>query len=126
MLYDHADVRVSNLEMSRSLFSALLPAMGFTRVVEDADSLSFQHPDDTREPFFGVIVDSEHQPNGTRLAFRAEGRGDVDRLAAIALHAGAQAYEAPALCEEYSPSYYATFFEDRDGNKFEICYRERA
>ncbi|MEY2519385.1 MAG: hypothetical protein QOF24_1144, partial [Verrucomicrobiota bacterium] len=26
----------------------------------------------------------------------------------------------------YSPGYYAVFFEDPDGNKLEVCYRESA
>jgi hypothetical protein len=29
------------------------------------------------------------------------------------------------LCAEYSPGYYAVFFEDPDGNKLEICCREQ-
>lgn len=28
-----------------------------------------------------------------------------------------------AGCEDYTPHYYAVFFEDPDGNKLEICYR---
>ena len=55
---------------------------------------------------------------------RAADRAEVDRLAAIAREAGAAAFEAPHVCEEYTPFYYAAFFEDADGNKLEICYRE--
>jgi catechol 2,3-dioxygenase-like lactoylglutathione lyase family enzyme len=31
----------------------------------------------------------------------------------------------PEICEGYSPGYYAFFFEDPDGNKLEICCREK-
>ncbi|MBV8151939.1 MAG: hypothetical protein JOY59_10310 [Candidatus Eremiobacteraeota bacterium] len=58
------------------------------------------------------------------MALRAADRGEVDRLAALAREAGAMAFEAPHVCVEYTPFYYATFFEDVDGNKLEICYRE--
>ena len=27
---------------------------------------------------------------------------------------------------DYSPGYYAVFFEDPDGNKLEVCHRESA
>ena len=32
--------------------------------------------------------------------------------------------EGPEVCADYSPGYYAFFFEDPDGNKLEICCRE--
>jgi predicted lactoylglutathione lyase len=98
--------------------------MGFTRVAEDADSICYYHPgDDRAAPFVGIILDPDHRPNGTRIALRAVDRADVDRLAQLARNAGAAAFEAPHVCEEYTPFYYATFFEDADGNKLEICYR---
>jgi len=39
--------------------------------------------------------------------------------------AGGKNLEGPEICEGYSPGYYAFFFEDTDGNKLEICCRER-
>ena len=42
MLFDRVDLsRVSDLAKVRSLYNTLLPAMGFTNVVEDADSICF-------------------------------------------------------------------------------------
>ncbi len=126
MLYDHVDLRVSDLLKVRTLYDSLLPAMGFTRLAEDADSICYYDPGDSRAaPFLGLVVDPEHRPNGTRVAFRAADRAGVDRLAELAKAAGARAFEPAHLCGEYTPSYYATFFEDADGNKLEICYRER-
>jgi catechol 2,3-dioxygenase-like lactoylglutathione lyase family enzyme len=126
MLFDHADLRVSDFAKVRPLYDALLPAMGFSRVAEDADSICYYHPgDDRAAPFFGLVLDPEHRPNGTRLALRGVDRADVDRLAAIARAAGATAFEPPHVCSEYTPFYYATFFDDADGNKLEVCYRER-
>jgi catechol 2,3-dioxygenase-like lactoylglutathione lyase family enzyme len=125
MLFDHVDLRVSNLLKVRALYDALLPAMGYSRVTEDDETICYYHPGDSRaEAFFGIDVDPGHRPNGTRLALRAAGRDEVDRLAEIARTAGARAFEPAHLCTEYSPNYYATFFEDADGNKLEICYRE--
>ncbi len=125
MLFDHVDARVSSLNKARRLYNSLLPAMGFTRIVEDADSICYYRPGEDRSaPFFGIDLDPEHRPNGTRLALRAASRAEVDRLAAIARDAGATAFEAPHVCEEYTPVYYAAFFEDAEGNKLEICYRE--
>ena len=125
MLFDHVDLRVSDFAKVRALYDALLPAMGYSRISEDAQTICYYHPGDSRaKAFFGIDVDAEHRPNGTRIALRAAGRDEVDRLAEVARAAGAQAFEPPHLCTEYSPLYYATFFEDGDGNKFEICFRE--
>jgi glyoxylase I family protein len=125
MLFDHVDLRVSNLAKVRPLYDALLRAMGFARIAEDAETICYYHPEDDRaNPFFCLVADPSHRPNGSRIALRAAGRGEVDRLGAVAKDAGAQAFEPPHLCEEYSPLYYATFFEDADGNKLEICFRE--
>lgn len=125
MLFDHVDLRVSGLPKARGLYDALLPAMGYSRLSEDSASICYYHESGERSrAFFAIDTDPAHRPNGTRLAFRAASRAEVDRLGEIARSAGALAYEPPHVCEEYTPFYYATFFEDPDGNKLEICYRE--
>jgi predicted lactoylglutathione lyase len=125
MLFDHVDLRVTNLRKVRGLYDALLPAMGFSRVAEDPQTICYYLPGEDRSaPFLALDLDPNHRPNGTRIALRAASRAEVDRLAGIVQQAGAAAFEAAHVCEEYTPFYYATFFEDADGNKLEICYRE--
>jgi predicted lactoylglutathione lyase len=123
-LYDHIDLRVSDLAEVRGLYDALLPAMGYSRLDEDGKNVNYHFASDDRsKPFFGLMTDPRHRPNGTRIALRAATRADVDQLATIARQAGARSLEGP---EDYggSPRYYAAFFEDADGNKLEICFRE--
>ncbi|HEY1681250.1 MAG TPA: VOC family protein [Candidatus Tumulicola sp.] len=123
-LYDHIDLRVKDLAKVRALYDVLLPAIGFSRLEEDGENVNYHLEAENRsQPFFGLMSDSQHRPNGTRIAFRAVSRDDVDRLADIARLAGARSLEGP---EDYggSPQYYAAFFEDVDGNKLEICFRE--
>lgn len=125
MLYDHVDLRVTDIAKARNLYNTLLPALGCTYVQEDFNSICWYGPGpDRQRAFFGIILDPNHRPNATRVAFRGASVEDVDRLAALAKQAGASAFEAPHLCEEYTPAYYAAFFEDADGNKLEVCYRE--
>lgn len=125
MLYDHVDFRVGDLNRVRKLYDALLPAMGYRQIAEDEASICYYTPGrDRSEAFFAIDLDRNHKPNGTRIALRAADRNDVDRLAEIARQNGATAFEAPHVCTEYTPLYYATFFEDAEGNKLEICYRE--
>lgn len=126
MLLDHADIRVRSLAAARPLFDALLSAMGHTKINADDESAGYHVPDETgAEPFVWVVEDPDHKPNGTRIAFAAASREDVDRFSEIARSQGAQAFEPPAIVHEYGATYYASFFEDCEGNKFEICCRRR-
>ncbi len=126
MLFDHLDLRVRNLKTARPLYDALLPAMGYSKINADEESAGYHRPDETgAEPFIWLVEEADHRPNGTRIAFNAASRSEVDRLAAIARENGATNVEPAELVPDYGPAYYATFFEDAEGNKLEICCRRR-
>lgn len=127
MLFDHLDFRVGSLAQVRPLYDALLGAMGYTQINEDSEYVGYHRPNETgAEPFFGIVLEDGHLPTGTRVAFGASSRAEVDRLSDIARAHGAREYEPPHQVTEYGPAYYASFFEDAEGNKLEICYRRRA
>jgi catechol-2,3-dioxygenase len=124
MLFDHVDMRVRDLARVRPLYDAVLRAMGYTQVNADEESAGYHRPGETgAEPFLWLVGDGDHRPSETRIALSAQTRAELDRLAQIARQAGAHAFEAPQLIPEYGPAYYATFFEDAEGNKLEICCR---
>ena len=126
MLFDHVDLRVRDLKAARPLYDVLLPALGYTKINADDESAGYHRPGETgAEPFIWLVEEPGHTPNGTRIAFAAASRSEVDRLAALARDNGATAFEPAELIEEYGPFYYATFFEDVEGNKLEVCCRKR-
>jgi catechol 2,3-dioxygenase-like lactoylglutathione lyase family enzyme len=123
--YDHIDLRVKNMDRAREFYGRILPALGFKVERSDEQWGTFYSENaDGPSDFFGFTEDGAHRPNGTRIAFWAETREEVDRLAETMKHAGALHLEGPAECPEYTPGYYAVFFEDPDGNKLEICCRK--
>jgi catechol 2,3-dioxygenase-like lactoylglutathione lyase family enzyme len=123
--YDHIDLRVKDLARARKFYGRVLPALGFKVERSDADGWSFYAESaDGPADFFGLTEDPGHRPNGTRIAFWADAREELDRLASVVKEAGALNLEGPAICPEYTPGYYALFFEDPDGNKLEICCRQ--
>ena len=81
---DHVDLRVSDLKRAHKFYGKLLPALGFTC---DRSSgrwgIFYAAGGDKPEAFFGFTQDRRHQPNGTRLAFWAETREEVDQLARL-------------------------------------------
>jgi catechol 2,3-dioxygenase-like lactoylglutathione lyase family enzyme len=122
---DHIDLRVKNFQRAMDFYKKLLPRLGFTSDRSDQIWGTFYSAGgDKPSEFFGFTEDPNHQPNGTRIAFWADTRGQVDAIAALVGEIGGRNLEGPELCAEYSPGYYAFFFEDPDGNKLEICCRE--
>ncbi|MEY2482044.1 MAG: hypothetical protein QOK24_572 [Verrucomicrobiota bacterium] len=125
-LFDHIDLRVRNRDAAQKFYAQILPAIGF-RVDKSGEQWGLFEADGEKAiDFFGFIEESDHRPNGNRIAFWAESRAAVDEIAEVVRRAGGKNLEGPELCLEYSPGYYAVFFEDPDGNKLEVCYRESA
>ena len=117
---DHIDLRVPDLKQAESFYNKLLPALGFTRAVDIDGWIQFNAEAEVSE-FFGVTESKTHQPNENRIAFWAISNDEVDRLAKLLREIGAQSIEGPGFDE--GPTYYAVFFEDPFGNRFEICHR---
>ena len=111
---------------AQEFFAKILPVIGFT-LNKSAEEWGAFEKDGGGKPseFFGFTEDANHRPNETRIAFWAETRKEVDRIAKLVREIGGKTLEGPELCKGYSPGYYAFFFEDPDGNKLEICCREK-
>lgn len=119
--YDHIDLRVRNLAEARAFYETLLPALDFERDAEIQGWIQFENTSNGGVPeFFGVTESPRHIANESRIAFRASCIAEVDRLAQIVARAGGRNIEGPAYEDT---DYYAVFFEDPSGNRFEICYR---
>lgn len=118
--FDHIDLRVSRLADVTAFYSALLPALGFSRRVDVEGWLQFEAEVEGVAEFFGVTESPGHIPNETRIAFWAANDEEVDRVAATAASVGAVNLEGPM---KYEAGYYAVFFEDPSGNRLEVCHR---
>jgi catechol 2,3-dioxygenase-like lactoylglutathione lyase family enzyme len=123
--FDHIDLRVTDMETARKFYGKILPQLGFLHESPGDDYYSFYAGGGERPlEFFGLTEEKNYRPNSTRIAFWADTREEVDRIAKLVRDAGGKNLEGPEVCEDYSPGYYAFFFEDPDGNKLEICCRE--
>jgi catechol 2,3-dioxygenase-like lactoylglutathione lyase family enzyme len=123
-LFDHIDLRVKNRAAAQRFYRQVLPVIGF-RVDKSGERWGlFEAEGGKAVEFFCFEEEADHQPNGNRIAFWASSREAVDKVAEVVRKAGGRNIEGPELCVEYSPGYYAVFFEDPDGNKLEVCYRE--
>ena len=122
MRFDHIDLRVRDVRKSFKLYDALFRSLGTTRCQRGQRTVEWYNGAKP-EPFFGIHRNLSHVANQSRIAFAADARQDVRRTAAAVKRAGAKNIEGPEVCKSYSQPYYAVFFEDFDGNKFEVCCR---
>jgi catechol 2,3-dioxygenase-like lactoylglutathione lyase family enzyme len=120
--FDHIDLRVPRLSEATHFYETLLPVLGFSRRVDVEGWLQFETQNGGVEQFFGVTESAHFAANENRIAFAAQDKAEVDTLARIVTEAGARNVEGPM---EYEAGYYALFFEDPFGNRFEICHRDR-
>jgi len=123
-LFDHIDLRVRDLAEADKFYGAILPALGFPTRFVGEDYISYDAVRDHPKPeCISLTEDRDHVANKTRIAFWRDSREAVDAFGAILKSAGARNIEGPELCTEYSPGYYAVFFEDPCGNRLEVCCR---
>lgn len=115
---NHIDLRVSDPSAARPFFDRLLPALGFGDVSVSEGWVTYGA--DREGSFVGFTASENGHAVSGRIAFRVPAKGDVDRVGALLVPGGAINVEGPSLCPEYSENYYAVFFEDRDGNRFEV------
>jgi catechol 2,3-dioxygenase-like lactoylglutathione lyase family enzyme/heme-degrading monooxygenase HmoA len=123
----HIDVHVGDLKATKRLFGALAPAIGY-RLRADADNDDFAgyEPVNGGCPRVGFEQTERYGSGMMRLAFGVESREAVDAAARIASESGARNLEGPSLHPEYGDDYYAVFFEDADGNLYEISAEPEA
>lgn len=120
-LFDHIDVRVRHLGRGRPFYDALCEEFGLA--CEEFEShLEYLGRDDN-SPYIVLTEDAGCVASSARVALRATSRDHVDRVAAAVRRAGALEFEETAFRTEYAREYYATFFADPDGNRYEVCYK---
>jgi len=122
--YGHVDLRVRDLAAALPFFRILLPALGFVHVHEGDPWVVFVGEGTMPSaPFFSITEDRDHLPNANRIAFWAPDRAAVDRIGAILADTDAEIESGPRECPEYRGAYYAVFFRDPSGNRFEVVHR---
>ena len=138
-IIDHIQITVKNMDVAVPFYDKFLPLLGFdpksrtSAVIEDHEFyvVEYSHPrlgfaiTSPRTAFTGDTLNRRKPGALHHLAFKAESRTEVDRLAAELRQIGATIVGGPKVFPEYVPHpYYALFFKDLEGIKYEIvCTR---
>ena len=120
-MYDHIGLRVKDLKTSLSFYQTTLGCLGHVLGAND-DSYAGFGPKGASALWLHANPDAK---GGTHVAFRAPSRAAVDQFHKDGLTAGGRDNGVPGLRADYSPTYYAAFLIDPDGNNVEaVCLAE--
>ena len=130
----HIALAVSDLERSTAFYDKVFAFIGFKRV---------EVPESTQQAMktrlkawagsgysisirpskgeFAHRLQDRNAPGFNHMAFSAESRSDVEKMHALLEEIGATVLDAPAEYP-YAPGYFAVYFTDPDGLKFEFAY----
>jgi catechol 2,3-dioxygenase-like lactoylglutathione lyase family enzyme len=118
-MFAHIGLHVKDLEAAVRFYAAVLEPLGQGLCSRDAASASFGPKDD---PALYLYVSPRESRSAAHLALRSKDRNGVRAFHRQGLAAGGKDNGAPGVRADYSPSYYAAFLIDPDGNNVEaVC-----
>jgi catechol 2,3-dioxygenase-like lactoylglutathione lyase family enzyme len=118
-MYDHIGLKVDNLDASVRFYTAALAPLGYVLCSRDGTGAGFGPRD---EPALWLYSHQGPVGAGAHIAFRAPDHAAIRKFHAEGLKAGGRDNGPADLRADYSPSYFAAFLIDPDGNNVEaVC-----
>ena len=137
---DHIQITVKDFAVAVAFYDRLMPLLGFNlerrtsaRIsTHDFEVVEYSHPrlafaiTSPRRELKNESVHRRRPGSLHHLAFRVTSREEVDELHAKIKAIGALIVSPPREYPEYTPvGYYALFFKDLEGIKYEIVTHSR-
>lgn len=137
---DHIQITVKDMNVAVPFYEKLMPLLGFDPAKKSSATLAehefhvveWQHPQlcfaitSPRQAFVDNSINRRKPGALHHLAFRAATRVEVDKLHLQLKEIGAEIVSVPREYPEYvPPGYYALFFKDLEGIKYEIVCHEQ-
>jgi catechol 2,3-dioxygenase-like lactoylglutathione lyase family enzyme len=118
-MYDHIGLRVGDLDASVRFYTAALAPLGFVLCSRDDSGAGFGPKD---APALWLHLHKGKAATGAHVAFRAKDHAAIQKFHAEGLKAGGRDNGGAGPRVDYSPTYYAAFLIDPDGNNVEaVC-----
>jgi len=121
-MFDHVQVRVRDLALSRAFYAPLMAVLGHGVVFEVEDVVIGYGPDP--HTMFEIRQSGPDAPlsASVHVAFVAKDEATVKELHQVAIQHGGTCNGAPGLRPHYEEGYYAAFVLDPDGHNIEaVC-----
>lgn len=118
-MYDHIGLKVGNLDASVRFYTAALAPLGYGLCSHDGSGAGFGPKG---EPALWLYPYQGPAAAGAHVAFRAPDHAAVRKFYSEGIKAGGRDNGAAGPRADYSPSYFAAFLIDPDGNNVEaVC-----
>ena len=118
-MFDHIGLRVKDLDASVRFYTAALAPLGYEATSQDESVAAFGA---RGQSSLWLYADARLAHSLVHLAFTANTRAAVDAFYREGLKARGRDNGAPGVRSDYSPTYYAAFLFDPDGNNVEaVC-----
>jgi len=138
-IIDHIQITVKDLKIAEPFYDKLMPILGFdiSRKIKgrvekhEFDVVEYMHPlllfgiNSPREAFKDDTIHRRKPGSLHHLAFKAESCEEVDALYLKIKEIGANIIEEPKFFPQHGENYYALFFKDLEGIKYEIVHEKR-
>jgi catechol 2,3-dioxygenase-like lactoylglutathione lyase family enzyme len=115
-MFDHVALNVSNPAKSRAFYEAALKPLGYTVVATFQNWTGFGKG---KKPKLWIAA-RKPVSKGAHVALTAKDTKAVHAFHKAALAAGGKDNGKPGPRKDYSPTYYAAFVYDPDGNNIEV------
>lgn len=136
-IIDHIQITVKDIRAAEAFYDTFLPLLGYdirnkaSIAIPEHDFIvvEYLHPSlafaitSPRAAFQNEEIHRRKPGSLHHLAFSAESRKEVDDIHMSLVEIGATIVEKPRLYPEYAPDYYAVFFKDLEGIKYEVVCR---
>lgn len=138
-IIDHINITVKDLKVAEPFYDKLMPILGFsldhkykgTVKAHDFDVIEYVHPklifaiNSPRVIFKNEAIHRRKPGALHHLAFKANSCEEVDELYVKIKAIGADIVNPPQYYPQHGEYYYALFFKDLEGIKYEIVYEKR-
>ncbi len=119
MKLGHLGLGVKDLEASRRFYDAIAPHVGLEEI--DSGDTSVRYGENGSALFY---IHTRSAPScNIHLCFEVERKADVDAFYTSAIASGGVDFGKPGIRQDYSPTYYAAFVLDPEGNNIEAVCR---
>ena len=138
-IIDHIQITVKDLKVAESFYDKLMPLLGFDlkhkskAFIQEHDFsvVEYTHPvlsfaiTSPRKAFIHDSINRRKPGALHHLAFKASSVHEIDELYLKLKEIGAIIVNKPSFYPEYGSGYYAVFFKDTEGIKYEMVYIEK-
>ncbi|WP_316803085.1 VOC family protein [Pedobacter nototheniae] len=138
-IIDHIQITVKDLSIFEPFYDQLMPILGFDInrksrgqvAAHEFEVVEYIHPlpifaiNSPRSVFKDEIIHRRKPGAIHHLAFKANSIQEVDALYLKVKEIGAKIVNAPKFYPQHGADYYALFFKDLEGIKYEIVFEKR-